>query len=322
MENIRISQDKFRLDAELKNVPISFVNGLRRILLSEIPTVVINNVKILDNTTQMTHEMLKHRVEMLPINVHPTEVETIRDAKIELRYLVSDQSREVTSDDFVVTGAKTSNVFLHDKMLGTPMYFMTLKPSESLHITANLGITTGALSQVCVSTYALHVDPQLAQRNKDAYVSKAGEDKKAQMLAALEFDNLHVQRSYSVDPATDRPNWFDIAIESIGVIPARDLLNMAAQVYKTKIEDWTKTPIQREEGSWYRMEVEGESHTLGALVQEIMYRSGLVEYVSYNIGHPLKPLLTIRFQVNTIQPDDVIERVKLEALALCDNVLK
>ena len=97
---------------------------------------------------------------------------------------------------------------------------------------------------------------------------------------------------------------------------------MAAGVYKTKIEEWSKTPIQREEGNWYRLEIEGESHTLGALVQEIMYRSGLVEYASYNIGHPLKPLLTIRFQVNTIQPEDVIERVKLEALALCDNVLK
>ncbi len=318
MENIRISQDKFRLDAEIKNVPISFVNGLRRIILSEIPTVVINNVKILDNTTQMTHEMLKHRVEMLPINVLPSEVEKIRDTKIELRYLVSDETREVTTDDFVAP----ANLFLRDKMLGTPMYFMTLKPSESLHITANLGITTGALSQVCVSSYALHVDPELAQRNKDTYIAKAGEDKKAQMLAALEFDNLHVQRSYSVDPVTDRPNWFDIAVESIGVIPARDLVSMAAQIYKTKIEEWTKNPIQREEGSWYRMEVEGETHTLGALVQEIMYRSGLIEYASYNIGHPLKPLLTIRFQVNTIQPEDVIERVKLEALALCDNVLK
>jgi DNA-directed RNA polymerase subunit L len=231
---------------------------------------------------------------------------------------VSDETREVTTDDFVAP----ANLFLRDKMLGTPMYFMTLKPSESLHITANLGITTGALSQVCVSSYALHVDPELAQRNKDTYVAKAGEDKKAQMLAALEFDNLHVQRSYSVDPVTDRPNWFDIAVESIGVIPARDLVSMAAQIYKTKIEEWTKSPIQREEGSWYRMEIEGETHTLGALVQEIMYRSGLIEYASYNIGHPLKPLLTIRFQVNTIQPEDVIERVKLEALALCDNVLK
>lgn len=35
MENVRTSLNGYRLDAELKNVPVSFVNALRRILLAD-----------------------------------------------------------------------------------------------------------------------------------------------------------------------------------------------------------------------------------------------------------------------------------------------
>ena len=69
MENLKTSLNGFRLDAELKTIHVSFVNGLRRILLSEIPVVVVSNIQILENTSSMTHEMIRHRVEMLPVNV-------------------------------------------------------------------------------------------------------------------------------------------------------------------------------------------------------------------------------------------------------------
>ena len=61
----------------LKNFPVAFVNAIRRILLSEIPTVVLTDIRILENTTQLPHEMLKHRFSMLPINIHPSEVSLI-----------------------------------------------------------------------------------------------------------------------------------------------------------------------------------------------------------------------------------------------------
>lgn len=321
MENIKITQDGFRLNAELKNVPISFVNGLRRIALSEIPTVVVTNVQIVENTTQMTHEMLRHRVEMLPVNVLPTEVEVIRDAKIELRFMLSDKEREVTSDDFVVGGTTRQNVFLHDKLLGTPMLFMNLKPNESLHIKANLAIAPVGSSQVCISTYKLHIDDLIAKRDLDNYKSKAKNDVESQKIAEREFNNLSIQRSYSRDPTTERPNWFEFAIESVGVMKARDIMRAAVDIYKTKIEEWSKSDVQREEEGWYRIETEGETFTLGALVQELLYTSAMVEYVSYNIGHPLRPKLVLRFKT-TSQPEAVVEKFKTEALALCENVLK
>ena len=321
MENIKISLDSFRLDGELKNVPVAFVNALRRILLAELPVVVVSNVRILENTTTMTHEMLKHRVEMLPVNVRPEEAGVIRDTKITLRFLPSPEAREVTTDDFAIAGP-APNVLLKDRDMNTPLFFLALKPNESVHVEATLAIAPTGMSHVCVSTFRNHIDPDIAKMDRDTMIARAGDDPIAQREAAQLFDAFHYQRSFSRDKDTGRPNWFDFTVESIGAIQAKDLVKRACEVLKSKIEEWVKTPIQRESEGYYRMETEGETFTLGQLLQEVIYLGGLADFVSRDIGHPLAPKLVIRFRTKTVQPEAVVDRAKTEALALCENVLK
>lgn len=321
MENARVSLDGYRLDAELKNVPVAFVNALRRIVLAELPVVVVSNVKILDNTTTMTHEMLRHRVEMLPVNVKPEEAAAIRDTKLTLRFLPSPEPREVTTADFATSGPRP-DILLLDRDLGTPLFFMALKPNESVHIEATLAVAPTGMSHVCVSAFRNHIDPEVAKMDRDTMIAQAGDDPNAQREAARLFDTFHIQRSFSRDKETGRPNWFDISVESIGVLQAKDLVKRACEVLKTKIEDWTKTPILREADGFYRMETEGETFTLGQLLQEVIYLGGLVDFVSRDIGHPLTPKLILRFRTKTVAPEAVVERAKTEALTLCENVLK
>lgn len=320
MENVRILNNGYRLEGEIKNVPIAFANALRRICLSEIPTVVVSNVEILENSSSMTHEMIRHRVEMLPVNVRADETAVIRDTKLELRFMTSPDARDVMSDDFAVIGPRP-DVLLKDRDLGTPLYFMTLKPNEALHIKASLSIMPSETSQVCVSAFMNHIDPDRARVDKDSFVAAAGESPEAQNEAARIFDNFHIQRSYAINEQ-GRPYWFDFKLETIGVMPAKDLLKKAVEVLQAKIAEWVKTPILREEAGWYRMETPGEPYTIGQLVQEILYESGLVEYVSRDAGHPLVPVLTVRFNTKTVQPEAVVERFRAEASALCENVLK
>lgn len=313
MENIKISQNGYRLDAEIKDVPVAVVNGLRRILLSEIPTVAVRDVQILENNTHMVHEMLRHRVEMLPINVKDTETDVIRDTKIELRMMASDKERIVTTDDFVVTGPRRE-VFLKDRELGTPVLFMYLKPGESIHIKASLGLLTHHVSQVCVSTYKFHIDPVIAQRDKDTWVAENNDPSV--------FDTFQIQRSYSIHPETRRPNHFDLSVESIGVVPAKDLLRQAVKILQSKAEEWSKTPVLREEPGWFRVESETEGHTIGNLAQQMMYDGGLVDFVSYRIPHPLLPKMVVRFQTKTVEPDAVLARFKSEVDSLCKRILE
>jgi DNA-directed RNA polymerase subunit L len=120
---------------------------------------------------------------------------------------------------------------------------------------------------------------------------------------------------------TKRPDWFDFTVESIGISSATDLVKMACEILKNKILDFSKVSVLREQPGWYRMEMEGETYTIGQLIQEILYNSGLVEFVSRDVGHPLLPKLVVHFNTK-VSPDNVVERFKTEALALCENVLK
>jgi len=325
MESFTLSKNGYRLDTEFKNVPVAFVNGLRRILLSEIPTVVIRDVQILDNSTKMIHEMLKHRVEMLPINVRPEEAAVIRDTKIELRYLppaTPDLTRksavDITSDDFAIDGPRPG-IILKDRDLDEPLYFMRLQPTESIHVKASLAVEMKGTSQVCVATFKNHIDQEIAKLDKDTFVATAGDDDNERAMLAKIFDNYEIQRSYARDDE-GRPYWFDFAVESIGVTPAKDLLKQAALIFKKKIETWCENPIQREEGDWYSIETEEEGHTIGALAQILIYNQK-VNYVSYRIVHPLLPKMIVRFS-SKIAPEKVIEKFKTEAVALCESILK
>ena len=310
MENVKLSLNGYRLDGELKNVPVPFVNALRRICLSEIPTVVLTNVEIVENTSSMTHEMVRHRVEQLPINVRADEVAVIRDTKIELKIGAEDKELDVTTDEFLVTGPR-KNVLLYDRDLDEPILFMVLFPGEKLHIRASLGIATTGVSQVCVSTFKNHIDPERAATDRGLWIDNGGDPR--------EFDNFHIQRSYAVDDE-GRPYWFDFSLESNGTMKAKDILKKAVEVLKEKIAEFVKTPIVRKGPGEYAIVMEGEGHTLGAVAQAMICSAKLVDFVSYNIPHPLKPELVFRFNTKS-KPEDVIARFKTEADALCENVL-
>ena len=314
LTNVRHSMNGNRLTCEFVKVPIPFVNALRRILLAEIPTVVIRDVVIRENTSQMIHEMLKHRVEMLPIAVTASEGDVIRDTKLTVRFMASPDAREVTSDDFVVAGPR-SKVILRDRDLDTPLYFLTLKPNEALHIECGLRLAMTGASQVCVSTFRNHIDETRAKADRDSFIlSRSDEDVRI-------FDNHLVQRSYSRDE-NERPNHFDFTVESIGVQPAKDLLRIAAEVLKKKVTEFVKLPLSKDESGAYVVETTTEGHTLGALAQAILYDApGLVDFVSYRIDHPLTAKLILQFRTKG-KPETVLERFRVEAEALCETVLQ
>lgn len=69
----RPSDDELVL--ELNHVDVSFVNALRRILLSEIPTVAIEMVYMWNNTSLIHDEVLAHRLGLIPIHVDPRRVQ-------------------------------------------------------------------------------------------------------------------------------------------------------------------------------------------------------------------------------------------------------
>ena len=318
VENLKTSNRGFELDCEYRNFPVTFVNALRRLILHGVPTVVIRDVQILENTTQLPHEMLKHRVEMLPVNVNPEDASVIRDTKIELRILPDKETgkvRVITTDDFKVDSTR-NKVLLRDRDFDTPCLFLRVRPNESVHVTGRLALETQHVSQVCNVSTKWHIDPERAKEDKKAWV-EAGNDPQV-------FDNFYIQKSYSRDEK-NRPNWIDMHIESVGVLSAKDILRYAVAILRKQLETYMKDALQnitreREEGS-YTVSLDQGGHTLGALVQEVMYGDLNVDFTGYDIPHPLRNTMVIRFHTKK-SPESVLKTASDAIEEYCSVVEK
>jgi DNA-directed RNA polymerases I and III subunit RPAC1 len=73
-ENINISVTQNTpelLEMELKGIDAALANGLRRIIIAEIPTMAFHKVFLYQNTSVIPDELLVHRLGLLPIHADP-----------------------------------------------------------------------------------------------------------------------------------------------------------------------------------------------------------------------------------------------------------
>lgn len=62
---------RLALEFDLVGVDASFANALRRILIAEIPTMAIEDVFVMRNTSIIADEILAHRLGLIPLAVDP-----------------------------------------------------------------------------------------------------------------------------------------------------------------------------------------------------------------------------------------------------------
>ena len=145
-----------------------------------------------------------------------------------------------------------------------------------------------------------HIDPELAKINKKTFVEGGGDPR--------EFDNFAIQRSFSRDEK-GRPNWFDLTVESIGVLSAPEILKFTIVVLRKQLETYMKSAvdnIRNENDNTYSIVLEQGGHTLGSLLQAVIYTDMNVNFVSYDIPHPLQSKMVLRFRT-TAKPENTLK---------------
>jgi len=64
----KINEDDGSIHFTLSNVDLSIANSLRRIMISEVPTMAIDLVEFENNTSVLSDEFIAHRLGMIPLN--------------------------------------------------------------------------------------------------------------------------------------------------------------------------------------------------------------------------------------------------------------
>lgn len=70
-------RSRFKMQFQLSNTDVSVANALRRVMISEVPTMAISLVTVLENTSALADEYIVHRLGLIPL--HSEQIDKFND---------------------------------------------------------------------------------------------------------------------------------------------------------------------------------------------------------------------------------------------------
>lgn len=297
----------------LSGVNVSLANAIRRTIQDDIPVYVFNtnkcNIEI--NTGRLHNEILKHRLQCIPIHSKVSVNDWILDNpdhNIFDKYVMEldvqnegEQTIYVTPADFRIknksngrqlTSAEMERLFPRDRTTNSHIIFARLRPKisdtipgEHLKITTEFAISNAAensaFTAVCCSVYGNTIDVDAANKAWESAELRIRDDaaKRNESVDPTElefqkknFQILDRQRYYVEDS-------FDFNIESVGIYEPRELCKMSCDILKYQFDKLTE-------------EIESDNVTIinSETTMENSY-DFILEHGDYTIGKALEYVL-------------------------------
>ena len=297
----------------LKDINVSLTNALRRIILSEIPTVVFyteiyqdNQCIIEENTSRLHNEIIKQRLSCIPIHCKDTRM---LPGKYYLEVNVSNETDNiiyVTTEDFQIKPKEVAEgeggtaapplseeelrkIFPKNSITQSYIDFVRLRPrisdtipGESLKLKCEFSVSSSKVSStfnvVSKCAYANTPDPAKKKEVWDAHEAALRESdvpKEDIEFQKKNFNMLDAQRHFV-------PDSFDFVVQSVGVYENREIVKKGCIILQNKFvelinnidaDNVTIVISETTMDNCYDIVLENEDYTVGKVLEYILYES-------------------------------------------------
>lgn len=317
-----ISENLQSLTFTMDNTNVSVANGLRRTIYSDIETVVFkcnpykeSLVNIEKNNTQLNNEVLKQRLECIPIHITDPKAPLDRlevhiDEKND-----SDTMKYITTKHFKVYDVNTKTylsetqretIFPANNFTKDYILFARLRPRiskdipyEHIKITAKLIRSTagknGAYNVTSTCAYGPSVDVAKQDEMWKKKEEKLINDGVSQEEISLEKKSWYVHEGQRVV----LKNSFDFIIETLGIYKNVYIVKEACTVINNKLKKiinnvenkaFTIKNSKSNIANAHDIILYNEDYTIGKIIEYVLYenyfRVGDLTYVGFIKEHP------------------------------------
>jgi DNA-directed RNA polymerase subunit L len=293
----------------ISNIDVSYVNAIRRTILSDIPIVVFkttpyeeNKANIMINTSRLNNEIVKQRLSCIPICIKNLEEFPIKNYLLELDVEnKTDTSIIVTTKDFKIKDI-SKNTYLEDnavKQLFPPFIpptgngeyyidFLRLRPKltdeipgERIKLTCEFSIGTSREDSMFNVTgtcsYGFTPNPEKIEEQLEIRKQKWKDEGMSEQQIKFEGANWKLLEGmrYVIK------NSFDFIIESVGIYDNEDIIIKSCIILYKKLSELKQSieqnqleiiPSDNTLENCYDITLVNEDYTIGNILNYELYK--------------------------------------------------
>ena len=292
----------------ISNIDVSYVNAIRRTILSDIPIVCFkttpyeeNKANILINTTRLNNEILKQRLSCIPICISNLEDTPIKNYLLEVDVENKiDVTVIVTTKDFNIKDI-SSNTYLDEgeqKKIFPPFIpptgsgeyyidFVRLRPrisdeipGERIKFTCEFSVSTARDDSMFNVTgtcaYGFSPDPEKMAEQLELRKQKWKDEDKKEAEIKFEAANWKLLEGLRYV----KKNSFDFVLQTVGIYENEQIIIKASQILLQKFEVFKNSLMQDEVEikpsentmeNCYDITLENEDYTIGNILNYELY---------------------------------------------------
>ena len=300
-----------RYEFDIENIDLAIINGIRRVILSDIPVLGFKGeddptITILKNNGPLHNEFLIHRIGMIPIHFteEATEGFTENEYDFECHVVNKDVSIEnITTHDITgtrnkipLTDKELKALFPTNPITNLPIVITRLRQGEELHFKATVVKSTAhqhaGFSPVSLCSFYYNEDPIQTK----------------ELNSILEKERAYLKNEYG-DPVS-----IHFMIESECNLSPKYLVSKAFEIVIQKLESLDTNSVIELHPTMQNtcdIKITYEDDTLGNILQSLLFNKYIrehttilnnkytVSYVGYYAPHPLDKLIVLRITLQS-----------------------